>query len=884
MKQTKFQLKNKLNVLLIESKKSPVVSVQMWVKTGSADEKKSEEGISHFIEHLVFKGTEKFRVGEIANTVEASGGELNAYTSFDQTVFYVTISKSFSDVALNVISQMMGYPTFEPAEVDSEREVVCEEIKMGQDSPNRRSSQLLFSSVFKKHSYGIPVIGYEKNVRGWSTKKIVDFYKSRYVPANMFLVVSGDFETPEMKQKVNQFFSGFKNYPLRKVKRVKEPIQKKFRFKAQKYKIQDQHLHLAFRAPNVRHKDVPAMDVLAMILGQGDSSRLVKKLRLENAIANSVSAFSYNPQDEGMFAVSAHYQGDKFNDVVNECLKQIQLIKNVTPEWSEIRRARVAISSEQFYSVETVDGLANKAGSQEFYFKDQNAQKKYLNAINKVTPEDVVKVAKKYLKLEQLSACYLGDQDEKESEKQLASIKDLWKSIVDVKPEVRKTKSKKIAMPKLVLKAPKGEATLQIEEIKRDSGVTVVFCPAKDTPTVSAKLVFKGGARFEQPDVMGLSELTARTWISSTNSKSEEHMMQEIEESAISLSSFSGKNTSGFSLDYLSVFEKKALDLALENILNCEFKEEIIHREKYMLEQAIKSKQDHPSSLCMRQFLKTLYGTHPLSYEATGTLESLARIKREHLVEHASKILDPKNLVISVIGDFNKKLWLEQIEKLEKAIYKNSSKPLIHALDSYKTNKTEFLASEKEQSHVIIGWRGLTINSTHKFVLEAIEAILAGQGGRLFYELRDKNSLAYSVSPMKMESLETGYVGGYIACSPEKVDKAIEMFQQEFRKLIDTPVGAEELDRAKRYLIGQHDIGLQRKSAICNLLAFDVIYGNDYNVSLNVAEEYKKITSEDIQKLAKELFTQPYAISIVGQKKVLKKLDKFEELKDETTV
>jgi len=867
MKQTKFQLKNKLKVLLIESKKSPVVSVQMWVKTGSADEKKGEEGISHFIEHLVFKGTEKFRVGEIANTVEASGGELNAYTSFDQTVFYVTISKSFSDVALNVVSQMMGYPTFESSEVDSEREVVCEEIKMGQDSPNRRSSQLLFSSVYKKHSYGKPVIGYEKNVRGWSTKKIVDFYKSRYVPANMFLVVSGDFETAEMKKKVDQYFSGFKNYPLRKVKRVKEPAQKKFQYKVQKYKIQDQHLHFSFRAPNVRHKDVPALDILAMILGQGDSSRLVKKLRLENAIANSVSAFSYSPQDDGIFALSAHFQGNKFNDVVTGCLEQIRLLKNAPPEWSEIRRARVGISSEQFYSVETVDGLANKAGSQEFYFNDQSAQKKYLNAINKVTPEDVMKVAKKYLKLEHLSVAYLGDVEESESSKMVAGIKDLWKQTVDVKPAaVKKTKAKKPSMPKLILKTVKPGHDMEIEEIKRASGATVVFCQSKDTPTVSAKFVFKGGARYEQPDVMGLSELTSRTWISSTGAKTEEQMMQEIEESAISLSSFSGKNTSGFSLDYLSVFEKKALDLTLENILNCEFKEEIITREKYMLEQAIKSKQDHPGSLCMRQFLKTIYGNHPLAYEATGTLESLARIKRQHLVEFAGKILNPKNLVISVVGDFNKKLWLEKIEELEKAIYHNTSKPVIHALESFQANKSEFLASEKEQSHVIIGWRGLTIDSNKRFILEAIEAILAGQGGRLFYELRDKNSLAYSVSPMKMESLETGYVGGYIACSPEKVDKAIDMFQEEFRKLIDTPVGAEELERAKRYLIGQHDIGLQRKSSICNLLAFDLIYGNDYNVSMNVAEEYKRITSDDIQSLAKELFTKPYAISIVGQK------------------
>lgn len=145
----KVQLKNGLTVLFVESKKSPVVSVQMWVKTGSADERRGEEGISHFIEHLLFKGTRRFGVGEIAATVEGSGGELNAYTSFDQTVFYITISKQFTDIALDAILEMMGFPLFDGEEINNEREVVIEEIKRGHDNPHRRASQWLFSTSFK---------------------------------------------------------------------------------------------------------------------------------------------------------------------------------------------------------------------------------------------------------------------------------------------------------------------------------------------------------------------------------------------------------------------------------------------------------------------------------------------------------------------------------------------------------------------------------------------------------------------------------------------------------------------------------------------------------------------------------------------------------------
>ncbi|OFZ28459.1 MAG: zinc protease [Bdellovibrionales bacterium RIFCSPHIGHO2_01_FULL_40_29] len=866
MKQVKFQLKNKLKVLLIQSQKSPVVSVQMWVKTGSADEKKGEEGISHFIEHLVFKGSDKYKVGEIANIVEASGGELNAYTSFDQTVFYVTISKSYSDVALDVISQMMGYPLFDPAEVDSEREVVCEEIKMGKDSPQRRSSQLLFSTAFKKHSYGIPVIGYDKNVRSWSAKKIKSFYQSRYVPSNMFLVVSGDFEISEMKEKVSQYFSSFKPFKLETRKRATEPVQKKFTSRFEKSELQDQHLHFSFKAPSVKHKDVPALDVLSMILGHGDSSRLVKKLRLNEPVATAIAAFNYNPQDKGLFVFSAQFEKGKFDAVTEGILNEIDQIQNNLPLWSEIKRARVSISSEQFYSIETVDGIANKAGSLEFYLGDPNGFKKYLAAINKITPVDVQKVARKYLKLDQLSVSYMANEDKKRAEAKLLEISKTWKKKIFLsKAKVEKSNDKKLKIENLALPAHHKKSHLEVEEISLASGMKIFMLPTEDIPTVSAKLAFRGGARMETPDKMGLSELMSRVWFSGTKGRSEERFLAETEDLALGISAFTGKNTFGFSLEYLTGFEKKSLELAIEAITKPLLSEPVIQREKEILFQQIKAKVDHPSYLCSRQFHKAMFGNHPLAYESLGTVETLTSLHQNDLVDLKNRILSPDNLTMTVVGQFDKSQWIDMAHQMEESFSKKGQVSNGPAPAPLAESKRVFLEKDKEQTHVIIGYRGIPITDPDRFVLHTIQAVLAGQGGRLFYELRDKSSLAYSVSPVKMESVETGYFGGYIACSPEKVEKAIEMFQVEFKKICDTLVGAEELDRAKKYLIGQHDIGLQRKSAICNLIVFDEVYGNDYHKSLNVVAEYEKVTAKRIQDLAMKLFTKPNVISIVGR-------------------
>ncbi len=866
MKQVKFQLKNKLKVLLIQSTKSPVVSAQMWVKTGSADEKKGEEGISHFIEHLVFKGTDKFKVGEIANLVEASGGELNAYTSFDQTVFYVTISKNFSDVALDVVSQMMGYPIFDASEIDSEREVVCEEIKMGKDSPQRRSSQMLFASSFKKHPYGIPVIGFEKNVRSWSAKKIKSFYQSRYVPSNMFLVVSGDFDLAEMKTQVQKYFSDFKPFKLEKRTRKAEPAQKKYQFQFEKSDLQDQFIHFSFKAPSVKHKDVPALDVLAMILGQGDSSRLVKKLRLKDPVATSISAFNYNPQDKGLFVISAGFEKGKQEPITTGILHEIDNIQNSAPLWTEIRRARVSISSDQFYSIETVDGIANKAGSLEFYLGDANGHKKYLAAINKVTPEDVQKVAQKYLKLDQLVVSYMANEVKATAEKKLKEIPAQWKAQVFVnKAKKDKSENKKIKIEKLIVPASALKSERDIETITMKSGMRIFLLPTTDIPTVSAKLAFRGGARLESPDKMGLSELMSRVYLNGTKTRTEEQFLAETEDLAMGISAFSGKNTFGFSLDYLSGFERKALDLAIDAIMQPSLTTDVLRREKEILYQQIKSKEDHPSFLCSRQFSKAMFGSHPLSYETLGTAETIKNITRDDILSMQQTIFTPNNLTMTVVGQYNKSYWLEMAQKIEESYASKKVDYNGAAPKPINESKKLFLAKDKEQSHIIIGYRGLPITDPDRFVLHAIQAILAGQGGRLFYELRDKSSLAYSVSPLKMESIETGYFGGYIACSPEKVDKAIEMFQIEFKKICDTLVGADELQRAQRYLIGQHDIGLQRKSSICNLIVFDEVYGNDYRQSLNVTEEYHKVTAERIQKLSQKLFTKPHIVSVVGK-------------------
>lgn len=860
----KYQLPNGLTVILNQSHKSPVVSVQMWVRTGSADEKKGEEGISHFIEHLVFKGTKEFGVGEIAATVEGSGGELNAYTSFDQTVFYVTISKQYTDVALKVISQMMGYPTFDEKEIDNEREVVIEEIKRGQDSFGRQSSQLLFSQAYRGHPYGIPVIGYDKVIRKVSKKKMLDYFHSRYVPSNMFLVVSGDFELSEMKDKVKRFFGGFHPYKLKKVVRAKEKPQTKPQLKVQRAPFEEASFHLSWKIPNVRHADMPAIDILALVLGQGDSSRLVHRMRIEQALVNSVYASTFSPLERGLFVAAAVFNADKLDEILRAFHEELAKILREPIAEEELVKALTNIESEEFYGMETVDGLSRKTGHLEFLMKDPEYFPKYMKQVYRVSREDVLRVARKYLRAENLNITALlpNRADQKETEKKFKSwIKEFGRLAAEKKPKVAKlkpVKKKKIQLKKAGAKENK------VQIVQLGPKAKVLLRPCFDTPTLSVKIAHLGGMRREDPKLGGLTELLSRTWSAGTEKQSEREIHVKLENWASALSAFGGRNTAGLSLESLTPFESDIADLFVEILIEPRLSEDVIEREKTVMREQIKNRDDSPAQKAMLKFMELLFGDHPYSRDPKGSMESLAAIRREHLVEHWKKMVNQSNFVATVSGYVDVELWREKLKAALNHLPKTGASDREFEHRPPTEDLYFFEKLEKEQSHIVVGVKGLTFTDEERYALELIQSVLAGQGGRLFIELRDKASLAYTVSPMKMEGIDTGYFGAYIGCSPEKGKQAIQMLRRELQRLAEAPVPPDELLRSKRYLIGRHDIDLQRNSAVANGLLFTTVYGVDHDELFTYADHVNAVTPQQVRDLAARLFSQKFVTVAAG--------------------
>src|SRR5688572_13755566 len=239
------RLDNGLTVLLHESRAAPVVAFQAWIGVGSADETADEAGIAHVFEHMLFKGTERRGVGRIAQEIEAAGGDINAWTSFDQTVYHLVLASRYFDTGLDILADAVQRSSFDPQELERELNVVLQEIKQGEDSPSRVTTQLLFSTAFTEHPYRRPVIGSAESVKQLTRERLIDFFHRWYVPNNITLVVVGNFDSAAARAKVEAAWGGAARRELSRLQRL-EPPQTETRAVVGWRDVRETHVSLAF--------------------------------------------------------------------------------------------------------------------------------------------------------------------------------------------------------------------------------------------------------------------------------------------------------------------------------------------------------------------------------------------------------------------------------------------------------------------------------------------------------------------------------------------------------------------------------------------------------------------------------------------------------------
>jgi zinc protease len=873
---TKYKLDNGMTVILEENRSAPVVAVNVWVKTGSACEEKGEYGLAHVHEHMLFKGTKKRAVGEIARVIEGSGGDINAFTSFDETVYYVVIASRFLDTALDVLSDTMENSTFDPNELQKELEVVVEEIRRGEDHPGKNLSEQMFSTAFSQHPYGRPIIGTEQGVKSFTRKDVTDFYHKWYEPNNMALVIVGNFDTAKIEPKVEETFGKLhkRNFPECKI--PPEPRQKEMRSLVMEKPLQEGYFSLAFHAPNAKSQDTPAMDVLSSILGGGESSRLYRNIKEEKGLAHNIYAYSYTPMREGLFVVGGTLDPSKSKEALKGIMKEILKLKYRPVGDVELSKVKLNIESDATYTKETMQGQAQKLGYYEVETGDFRYEDEYLDKVKSVTPEEIMAVAEKYLTMDNLTAGFLLPTGQKSITN--AEVKEIARQASDeaarewggkastgsgvtvsgeelteevlVPPAGPKKNGNQAAKNEPAAKASSDD----LKKFVLDNGITVLIKRNTSVPLFAARAAFLGGVRYESEATQGISNFVSRMLTRGTETRNAAQIAEEIESVAGEVQGFSGRNSFGVTVESLSQNFDEAMDIFSDVILHPSFDSQEIERARREILAELNREGDNLLRTTVNLFLATLYSEHPYRFNPLGTTETVTEFDGDDLRHFYKKYARPQDMVITVVGDIDENEVLSVIKKEFGGMKKVTSPPPSISPVNPPTNAVEKIEKkpDKAQTHIIMGFLAPPVKSKDEYAFEVLNTILSGQGGRLFLELRDKKSLAYTVTSFYTPGLEPGYFGVYIGCAPQKEQEAVSAIKEQLELVLKDGVTEDEIKRAQNYLVGSFEIGLQQNSSQAAKMTFDELYGIGWDEYKRYPDEIYAVTKEDVQNAARK--------------------------------
>ncbi|HLL06518.1 MAG TPA: pitrilysin family protein [Myxococcaceae bacterium] len=861
----RYTLPNGLTVVFEEQHAAKVAAFQVWVKAGSADERPDQAGLAHLHEHMLFKGTERRGPGEIARDVEAHGGEINAWTSFDQTVYHIVIASQFARTGLDILGDAVRRSAFDKDELAREIEVVCEEIKRSQDTPGRRASRDLFSTAFQVHPYRHPVIGTEQSVRSFTREKVLEFYHRHYSPQNLVLSAVGDLNEPELRQWVEEIFGGDWGRPFEGlVQRPAEPQPTGRRLLLRQDDVKEAYLHLGFLVPQSDHPDVPALDVLAMLAGQGEASRLAVEVKRKAGLVNDIHASAYTPRDQGVFTASLTLPPENVAKALEETLRVLSELRLSHVSADELATVQALIEAEAVYQRETVQGMARKMGFYQSSMGGLDAEERYYEAVARLTPEDVRSAAERYLRFDRAILTGLLPQGTDFTQAQAERILDTaLHEAPTLRPE-RRTRRPGSEVPMRIVRS--GTSTGEILQETLPSGAKIIVREEHGVPLFSLRAAFAGGQRYETPAINGLTTLLGRTLTRGTRTRDAEEISQLVDAYAGSLGGAGGRNSTSLRGEFLSRHFEAAFRLFSESLTEPTFPEAEVARERRLLLQDILTREDKPSGLAFDLFARTLYRAHPYRMPTMGDRGPVEALTPEALREYHAGYMDPSQLTLAVVGDVK----VEEVMALAREYFGKSRGQVKPARPVAVDPPPEAPLREKRvlaraQSHIVYGFMGARLNDSWRHALEVLSTVLSGQGGRLFLELRDKRSMAYSVSSFTIEGLDPGYFATYIGTSPEKVDDALAGIRTELQRVRDELVSPAELERTKQHLIGTNEIGLQRNSARAASLALDTCYGMGLENFLHYSDNISAVTAEQVREVARRVIDFDHsALAIVG--------------------
>lgn len=814
-------LDNGMICLIKEDHSAPVAAVQIWVGSGAVHEDEFlGSGLSHYVEHMIFKGTPTRAPGDIMRQTSDLGGKINAYTAQDRTVFHITLPSKHWNAALDILGDAVMHASFPADEWKREQEVILREFAMGRDNPDREIAELLWETAYRVHPYRVPVIGYETVYKSRSRDDLLRYFHARYVANNMIVVIVGDVQAGEIEARVKQTFAGFDRRATKPVFLPVEPTQLAERTlrKAGAYHVG--RLAWAWHTVSLSHPDAPALHLLSVIVGSGRSSRLVAELKENKKLVFDIDAFSECPQDPGVFGVSARFDPAKEAEV-------IAALRIATAQWHEaefstmeIEKARRMVMVGELNGLQTMDGEAASIAQGEFYAGDPRFTEQYLRRLATVTAQDLRAVARRYLTTEN-------------------------GSLVILVPENKAIASKPVEVAALV------RDPVKIGDVQ---GVPVIVREDHRVPMLYLCAVAKGGLLTETESNNGITQMAAELLTRGTQQRSAEELAREAEQLGAAISSFIGRNSFGLQASGLSKDADQLVDMFSDCLLHATCPLVEIEKQRAVQLAAIQQQRERPIFVAEEALRQTLFPRHPYGLNILGSEASVQTLEQKALQAHLRRHVVRGNLALAVFGDITPEVARQLAQHILREVPAGVSPVEEIALPQPRLPMRVSRREPRQQTIVLMGFPGIAVADPREDALALLEEILSGLSSDLGTEVRDKRGLVYYVGAANRPGLAPGHFFLYAGTREDQAAEVERLMAEQLQRLARSGPRAEELSRAREQLISESQMSRQQNDGLAQGCALNELYGLGFDHSLKIEHRLDVWTSDKLRQVAAEFF------------------------------
>jgi zinc protease len=850
----KTVLQNGLTVLTKEIHTAPVVSVQVWYRVGSRNETAAQNGISHQLEHLMFKGTVN-RPVQFGRFFTALGSQSNAFTGYDETAYFGTVESNKLEALLALEADRMTNALVNREQLDSERRVVISELQGYENSPDYRLNRAVMQAVFSHHPYGLMPAGTKAAVEQLTSEQVRRYYQTYYRPDNAILVITGDFSTQSVLQKVQELFgrvpSSTNQHPLASadthfVQAATSPILLREAGSAAL-------LEAIYPLPKLTHPDVPAIDLMDYILTGGRSSRLYQAL-VESGLASSVAGYPEELLELGWYTVMAVASPGKTLAQIDRVLQQtVAEIRQKPVEEADLRRAKALLKTGIVLSNQDITSQASQLAYDQTVAGDYRYSDRYLAAIDRVTVTDIQRVAQTYLDAAQRTVGLFEPTTLEGSE---VSLTDSSRAIESFSPSQPVDPAELARYLPPIPPQPKSTQPLPTQ-FTLDNGLQILLLPDPSTPMVNLTGWISAGSGFDPEPKAGLASLTADNLMNGTQTQDALTLAKTLEDVGADLSFAAyqeGVSFSGYALrENLPTLVQTLADVLQRATFPVDQLD--LSRQRALIN--LKAELDDPSSLGWRLFQQAIYPKeHPFHRFATET--SLNQITQADLINFHQIHYRPDTTSIALVGDFDP----NQVRSLLNQAFGNwqaqGQPPTLNvapvALPSSTTRLTQAIPG-KTEAVTYLGYQGISRTDPRFYAALVLNQILGGDtlSSRLGIEIRDRQGLTYGIYSFFDTGIHPGAFAIEMQTAPQDANQAIESTVALLNQLRQQGITIAELETAKRSITSSYPVDLANPSSLASAILGNQIYGLSQEEIRQFPQKIEAVTLEQVQQAIADL-------------------------------